>query len=549
VERWRRGWDQIGGANALTVWSWIATIPLALVVSSVYVGTPTLKDVVVWTSVVIAAHALLGVVMWLAWLTVLTHRERRSRPIAALVVFGAIGALRGVMMHTAQDITGIGGGVFIERMGINVIGGIVVFSAIAIVVDDFRIDAEIRARLQEATQALGSVRDEEEHALQAADLDVLARVQLAVQRALDEAGTDASRAREVSEQIVRPVSHELAEAAIDIDLPAGSGRATQQRLAFSDAFAATAAPSPIAVAVLIELATLGAVLGRFGPLVAMANALLGGLLVLLGGLAIRRFLPLPCRVFPRLGTLAIAFALVGALSSMVVSALVSSVIAPFPVAVPGVMAGVAAAAIAVSLSAAVVTGRRQRLDEMALAVAASAGEVDRLRAAVVERRTNAARFLHGPIQGELIAAALRGDHPDVVRAAIRNRFDEYGSVPTSRPVREQVMEVVDAWSSILDVTFDIDEEVWPRIQSELARAELLVDGLSEGFTNVLRHSVGRTVGVEVRTIEEEIVLLITSLGGVDRESKSGIGLAQLRKRGVDVDLLSREGMTTLRFVL
>jgi signal transduction histidine kinase len=549
VERWRRGWQQIGGVNALTVWSWIATLPLALVVSSVYAGTPTITDVVVWTSIAIAVHALLGLVMWLAWLTILTHRERRSRPVTALVVFGAIGALRGLLMEGAQTVTGIGGGVFVERMGVNVIGGMVVFAAIAIVVDDFRIDADIRARLQEATQTLAMVRDEEERALQAADLDVLAGVQRAVQRALDESGTAALHAREVSERIVRPISHELADATIELEFPTGAYGSTQRRLRFADAFAATAAPSPVVVAVLIELAALGAVLGRYGPLVALTNALLGGFLVFLGGLAIRQLLPLPRKVLLRLITLAIAFAVVGVLSSIVVTALVSGLIAPFAVALPGVMAGIAAAAIVVSLSAAVVTGRRQRLDDMAQVVARSAGEVDRLRTAVQERRTSAARFLHGPIQGELVAAALRGDGPDRVRAAVRDRFAEYGSSPAYRAARDQVTEVVDAWSSILEVTFDIDEAVWSRLEHEPALTELLVDALSEGFTNVVRHSVARTVVVELLSIEDQIVLQVTSLGDIDRENRPGIGLDQVRRRGGEVELVSREGTTTLRFVL
>lgn len=506
-------------------------------------------DVLVWSSIAIGVHIILGGLMWVAWLTVLPHRDRRSRPVTAIAVFGALGIARGLLMQGAQDLTGIGGGVFVERMGINVLGGIVVLAAVAIVVDDFRVDADIRSRLEGATQTLAMVRDQEERALQAADIDVLAKVQLAVQRALDDSGADPLKSRAVAEQIVRPISHGLVDDERELSLiPQGADRPPQS-LRFTDAFAATQAPSPVAVAVLIEMTVLGAVLGRYGPIVALANAVIGGLLVFLGGVVIRRHLRLARSVLMRLLVLGIAFALVGVASSVIVSALVSRLIAPFPIALPSVMAGTAAAAIIVSLSAAVVTGRRQRLDDMAQAVARSAAEVDRLRATIQDRRSRAARFLHGPIQGELVAAALRGDSPETVQAAISARFAEYGVEPPARPSRDQVMEVIDAWSSILDVSADVDESVMKLLERDPLRMELLVDALSEALTNVVRHSAARTVSVVFGWSGARVLLEVTSVGGIEQEPNPGIGLEQMRKRGGEVTLVSHEGNTTLHFAI
>ena len=547
--RWRRVRDQIGGRNALSRWSWLVTLPLAIVVGSVYAEPPTLGEVAAWTTVIVVVHGLVGLLMWLAWAVVLPDRERRSRPITALLVFALLGGARGLLMQAAQDSTGIGGSAFAERMGVNVVGTVVVLAAIAVVVDDYRTDVAIRVRLAEATRILEAVRAQEASVLRAADLEVLRSVQESVEAALADAGSDAGQVGRVAREIVRPMSHELADAGPELELAVDAPGDGDLAVRFADAFAAVRAPSPILVAVLIEAAVAGAVVGRFGPGVALVNLVVGGGLIILGAWALRRLLPLPASVPARILVLAAAFALLGAVAASLTSALVEALVAPFPIGILGVMAGTAGAALVVSLGTALPAGRRQRLDAMAAAVRESAAEVEDLRSRVAYRRMQAARFLHGPVQGELLAAALKGDSPEEVRQVIARRFAEYGAaVPTGR-AEQQVRDVTAAWSTVLDVTVVADDACWERLDEDPARSELLVDALSEGLTNVVRHSALRTADVRLECRDERLVMNLTSEGLPPSTSRPGIGLSQLQMRGCDLSLVVCDGKTTLMVCL
>lgn len=172
---------------------------------------------------------------------------------------------------------------------------------------------------------------------------------------------------------------------------------------------------------------------------------------------------------------------------------------------------------------------------MTQAVVQEAAEVDRMRDLINQRRLQAARFLHGTIQGELVAAGLRHDHPEQVSEILRRRFEEYGST-TTRSAGQQVGDVIDAWSAILEMSTTIDESCWPRLIDSPERTHLLVDALSEALTNVVRHAADKFVNIQITAHQNQIRLTVQSCGPASSTSQSGIGLAQLRERGADVDL-------------
>ena len=61
----RHVWRQIGGPNALSIWSWIITLPLGLVVANLAPLSPSREySVLVWTGILLGIHVLLGGVMW-----------------------------------------------------------------------------------------------------------------------------------------------------------------------------------------------------------------------------------------------------------------------------------------------------------------------------------------------------------------------------------------------------------------------------------------------------------------------------------------------------
>ena len=539
---WRDRLQQIGGRNALSRWSWIVTIPLSMVVSSTYAATPTLAEILTWQSIVLTVHVLLGLAMWVAWKTILPNTDRRSRPVTALAFFGLLGLTRALLMQLAQETVGISGGVFSERLAVNIVGSIVALSAIAIIVDDYRTDEAIVQRLDRARATLTQIRDTEEAALRAADIEVLAGVQDQVTRELTASGATPERIRAVANEIVRPISHQLVEES-DTATPAYTSDAEPNvRLTFSQAFGRMRAPAPLAVVIVVQGTILGAVMTRYGPPVALGNLLLGGGLVFMGCLLIQRFLPLPSSPIGRLALLTIALAAVGATATELTSVVITSLSAAFPAALIGVSAGVAGAGLALSLWAAVNAGRQLRQQDMAQAVAQEATEIDRMRTLIEQRRLQAARFLHGTIQGELVAAALRHDDPREVRQLISRRFDEYGSIPV-RGANQQVQDVVDAWATVLQITVSFNSDCWAQLDGRPERIELLVDALSEGLTNAVRHASGLAVDVRIECATDVVTLRIVSEGVPAGFGPPGIGLTQLRARGARISLDARDDRT------
>ena len=532
---WRDRLQQIGGRNALSRWSWIITIPLSMVVSSTYAATPTLAEILTWQSIVLTVHVLLGLAMWVAWKTILPNTDRRSRPATALAFFGLLGLTRALLMQLAQETVGISGGVFSERLAVNIVGAIVALSAIAIIVDDYRTDEAIVQRLDRARATLTQIRDTEEAALRAADIEVLAGVQDQVTRELTASGATPERIRAVANEIVRPISHKLIEES-DTSTPAYTGDSEPNiRLTFSQAFGRMRAPSPLAVVIVVQGTILGAVMARYGAPVALGNLLLGGGLLFIGCLLIQRLLPLPSTPIGRLALLTIALATVGAVATELTSVVITPFNFTFPAGLIGVTGGVASAGVALSLWAAVNAGRQLRQQDMAQAVAQEAAEIDRMRDLIEQRRLQAARFLHGTIQGELVAAALRNDDPEHVSEIISRRFDEYGATPM-RSADQQVVDVINAWSAILDVSTAIDEGCWAQLSNSPERTSILVDALSEALTNVVRHAADKRVDIQITAHQQQITLTVQSRGVTSSSVKPGIGLAQLRERGADVQL-------------
>lgn len=544
MERWRRGWEQIGGRNAVTVWSWILTIPLTLVVSSTYAGSPSLREVLTWQSIVLGVHVILGGAMWVAVMTVLPHTERRSRPITAVLFFGSLGLARALLLQWAQDVVGISGGVFSERLAVNIVGAIVALSVIAIVVDDYRTNEAIIQRLESARATLERLRVEEQTALRAADVEILAEVHQRVERELARSESDPGRIRAIADEIVRPISHELVSATADPEPAGAPAGSTSARLSFAQAFGRMVAPSPAAVAIVVEATILSAVAVRFGVALALANAIIGGALIALGCWLLMRLLPLPKASLGRLLTLTISLACVGAGATLLAGLVLPPLRATFPAGLIGVSGGVAGAGIAIALWAAVNAGRRIRQEEMARTVSDEAQAVEHLRSSLEIRRLQAARFLHGAIQGELIAASLRGDTSDDVRDIMQRRFAEYGAA-TDRHAEPRFMDVIAAWGTVLDITVDVDPRAWVVLDQRPGSSELLADALSEAFANAVRHASSPSVDVAVVAQELEVVLTVRSEGETGSAGETGIGLAQLRTRGLRVNLTSREGRTEL----
>lgn len=543
---------QVSGSNAISVWSWIVAAPISVVAGSRYATAPTATEFVTWTVILIGINLLLALPMWLAW--VLLRRASLGaalRLVIVLMTFVALGLLRALLVQAAHEVTGLGVASFEERVVISVSGSIVLLTVIAVIVDDFRSDAAVVRRLTRARAEMTALADQESALLDEADHKVLAEVRAALAVELQSGGTDSSCIRDVADSIVRPISHQLAEAGggdvrIDVGSSVGIGR-----IGIASTLGRMRAPSPLVVAVIIEVTVLGFVLVTTPPWVAVVNFLLGGGLILVAGRCVTALIPSRAPGGIRLLAIVLVYAGIGAGTATLMALLLTRAFGPFPNYWLGIMTITAATGVAVSMWSAIAEGRLARQEAMARALAEEASMIERLRDAVAVRRRQAARFLHGTVQAELVTAALRGDAPEAVRDSLAGIFDRYGRAEP-RPASEQFAGALADWSAVLELDVDVAPSFLIELDADPGGFDLLMDALSEALTNVVRHSADRRARVRVHPEAGRWRLVVTSAGipaptgGAD---EGGIGLAQLRQRGAEVDLRVSGSRTVLTAVV
>ena len=542
LEKVKRLLDQIGGPNSLSIWSFVATIPIAILVSSTYKGTPTWSEVLVWQSIVLGVHVILGVLMFIALKTILRGNGRKPRPFVAIAFFVFLGTIRGLALDFAQNTVGIAGAIFQERMAVNILGSIVALSVVAIVVDDFRHDREIVQRLEKARSVLTNLRASKESILEEADVKVLERVRTEIQNALEHDSSNPERVRAISEDIARRFSHELyAQSKFPNPIQETNMIA---KLTLREAFSLMRAPSPLAVALIVEMTIFPAVAARFGILVALENAVFGGLLIYLGCWIISKINLDSLQTPIRLVLLISILASTGGLAAAICALFVPELNAIFPERIIGIATGVSGIGIALSLSEAIKEGRILRQRSLSQALSSERKLVDAIGKEFESRRLKAASFLHGKIQSELIAKSVTGEQTEEIVRVINRLFSEYSITPTSN-FHERFHNLIRAWSAVLEIKLQIHEDVNQVLLHNHERCELLLDVFSEALTNVIRHSSGKEALVSIFMSDKDISIKVTSDGALSEKSVAGIGLKQLSDRGVEVIIESSNMQTTL----
>jgi hypothetical protein len=547
----RRWLNQIGGPNALSIWSWLITLPLALMVGNLAPQSPSRDyNVLVWTLTLLAIHVLLGVVMWIAAITLLPNRPRASRPAVALLVFAILGAGRVGLLELLDPILGPQGTSLESRLLTNVVGGTIVLALIAVLVDDYRTHAAIESQLRQAQASLQWLAEREPEALRAADLDQIAKVRSQVEAELRGSATGPDHIRQISETVVRAQSHYLADGTgPDLIRPEperrSTGEVTESILRGLDW------PNPLALALVVELVAFPSVVTGWSLPTAVANVLIAGSFIALAAAAARRFIPLPNAGWARpiviVGVLA-AFALG---LSIAASVLVTAIAGPFPIAIGPAVVLLVVFGLGLSTWNSVMRDRQQRREAMLIAVSDEAQALERVHGEVARRRAAAAEFLHGPIQSQLVASALKGESNEDALQAIERRFAEYSAASTTWDVQEQVNELLNAWAGIITITVTCSDETWQRVRREPLTARLLVDTLSEAVTNAVRHGEIADIEVTIDTTEADarVRLTVRSQGTLTDGIGNGTGLARLIDRGAQITLEQVYGLVVMRALL
>ncbi|WP_258045912.1 hypothetical protein [Leifsonia shinshuensis] len=549
----RRAVDRATGPSALSWWSWLVTLPFAVTVMSglQYIsGGP-------WAIVAVGMleHAAVGATMLAGW-AVLRATPQRVRVPVVFLVFGVIGLLRPLLFLAAGWVLGVpvAAGDLVGRIFINVVTTITMLSLIAAVVDLVRDHIGVYRRLRAAQRA--SARDAERTVARISELrrsvveTVLAQLDDAAAAAAAHGirPADAARLlRGLAQEVVRPASHRL----YSDDVATAEEGALDGPVRVRDWIASVLLgmrPAPaLPLAVLFAVLVVPFGVAQYGLLFCLPPLVCGFSVVWAGNLVLGWIVGRVARIF-RAMMLLVGYGVIGVLLSLttrlVVEALgrVPDMVWVEMVTYPAIAFG---AALVASLSA------RVRRDQAALEAAVQANVLEAAdgRSALDHEREGLARLLHSGVQSELIAAALSlgagsaEDASDGVREVVSNIRAEL-SAPRSEPdAADRIGALVESWGSAIPLRSSFGDGVWERL-GEAGRAEAVVDAISEGLANAVRHGDGSEVTLEVRAAAHGGVSVVVVSGGALSTAVPGIGLRQLAERG-DVALRELDGRVEL----
>lgn len=539
IARWGAA---IGGPNAITTWSWTASMPLALVLGvngGLILGLP----LGTWLLAVVATQVLLIAPLALARLTYLSGRPRAPRPVSALVTFGILGALRSVLLIAFAVMLGVTPSADLVASWVvaSAAYGVAALSAIAIVVDGIR---EHRAALQRLdvlraslarTRALDEMRRDELAEVFLAEVDASVTSALEGVRVTGRSTRDEVSAalRAVAETVVRPLSHRLAsddEWVIPIPTPTTPAPRTARVRELLTAMRPAPALLPVA---LIEVLALPYLLQRIGTAFALLNLIVGSAILYLLCWAIARLWGERAMTPARLLLLAIAYAVAGGAAAAAIDVIAHLL----GMAVPffwTTVAFVPIAALAVSLLGALDERRHAVEEETAEALVADAQETARMRDGLADLRKRLARVLHSTVQGEFIAAALalaaQGDASietidaelDELSQRVRDRI-RVVETPVARAA-DRIGDLVELWADVLAVDTTAEPAAWAALDAHPALLDRAVDVVAEGLTNAVRHGSAREVTLSVTAHDGAVVMRIGSPGTLSATARPSLGI-------------------------
>lgn len=552
-------WWRIGGPNAVTVWSWWVSLPLALL-ASVYGGALAGLPLVPWVLAALVANVVLIVPLVIVRATYLSSRPRPSRPVLAVVTFAMLGALRSLIMAGVAASMGYTDMATIlwEWPLMGAIGAVFALSVIAVVVDSVRDHRAATERLLALQASLRQINEIESARLVDLEAGFISDVEEQILAALARVrssqpatGREAGRSlREVADAVVRPLSHALASAE-PWQAPAPTSSPSRRSRNLGDLVRLIQPVHPLGPVLVFEAAVLPFMLARFGLALALLNLLIGSLILVGLGSVVLGSWRAAGNPWVNVAGLVIAYAATFVIAAAVVVfifQLLDGQSMPFwsgAVVYPLLV-------LAWALLDALLARRVELEEELAVSLAGEAQAAERLRSRVVSMRQRIAKTLHSVVQGELVTSALslsRTEDPaavisevDRVTASIAQRLRAEEPVVSSR---DQIHELLSLWSTALAVETDVDPDLWAELDTDPDLREAVIDVLAEGLTNAVRHGSGPSVQVVMSMTSLGVDVAILSQGHLRQHAQSGLGMQTIASSAQSWALEERAGVVHL----
>lgn len=330
--------------------------------------------------------------------------------------------------------------------------------------------------------------------------------------------------RNVSDQVVRPLSHDLAAPAPE-PVPTWDARAHRDLPSLARAILDARPVRPVLTTALYVAFAMPIAFYLHGiPRMFLYLAIAGACMLAMLGLA--TLIPwgrLPTAAGTAL--LAVVFLVTGPVSVLVLR------VGPTNVG-PWVGGTVYAAVLLLVIGGGIATVRglsfrQAQIEEGLIIVARSLSDVVRREQASLRReRRHLARVLHGAVQPRLVARALQlqcADGPIDVRTLERevaSLLSEGSDRPESVDLARALDDVAEVWADTVDIRVDVPEHVADRIRGDASCALAISEVACEAVNNAVLRGGARRVEVSIRA--EKTVVRLAVVNEVD-ELPRGLG--------------------------
>lgn len=546
---WR---NRLGGPNAITLPAWLLTLPGAVVTPALTAAEATGAQVLTWFVLGFLAHVVSGVVLLVGRLTVLPAKSRPPRLWAFVIVVVAAGLARGLFIAVVAFDTGLSDSLNLVFRLVSAPATLLLWFSIATLI----VDSSRRHRL---TMHLltSQLEREAQLAVQSAELikhyrdSIVLDTQRIVARQLEHSSAlsadptlAASRLRQVADDVVRPLSHELnlrsihdAELVGDVEragrprrVPLSTyGRAMVEARPFGPALTALVI---LGTSVYVTILLLGPVEGIVAVTVLCAGTYVLGRIAQSateradgGGIRRRSVRVVGWWIAISLFDALVMFVMWGRANDWVLDGYALEI--TFSLTAFFLVAAIPQLAVA----AAGATSWLRESAEASLQEAADETEwmTARLRQQAYLEKRQISRVLHGEVQARIVSMALQiqlNPPPDPA-AAMREMSEQISAALGDRrdfAWAEELARVAQLWAEAIELTVTIAEDSVTLLDADPTAARSVVEVVREAITNAVRHGGADAVTCRVDEEDSSVVVVVTNDGvAVNESERPGLG--------------------------
>lgn len=514
---------------------------------------------------VLASQLVMFGILLLARSTFLRHTATRPRPIATLVTFVLAGAARGlVLILIVSVVVPLSLAEILLRPVAGAYTYAVTLALCSYLASVFHENKKMLVEAERAQAVLVQAREAASRDLahQRSEAVEQIRADLLVQFDALTASSPQLRPQQLDEFLddaLRPTSHRLASA-IEKWQPRGA-LPVEAKLRFRRVVGSVGLVPPFAPVLQASfvcvfcLAIVAAVPMPRGPLALLVIFLSTWGFLTLGNSVLAR----ACTGMPATRRL-IAVVLMTLVSSLAVSVSWAAALVGTDYFHSGMFYGLfltpLLAAMSIAAKAAL-TGQRELESELEQSREELRWDIVRVHQLQWQQQKKAARALHGPVQGVIIAEAMRmGVGPEELRSTTRLRrilelaLDEAIGHDGVADLDTAVEVLVSSWSALCRV----HAKVMPgarSIEGDRVALSCLVDLVGEATGNAVRHGGARNVRITIHQVSERVLRVDVTDDGQHREAsqRRGLGSQILDDCCLEWWRTSESGGTRLLFLL